>query len=215
MPLPRFGGLDPEKRRQLLDVALARFAEKGYEGASLNEILAAAGFGKSSYYYYFADKEDLFATVLEDFIARVAVEVPQFSLEDLDAESFWPRIEAALAQMVATAVRYPDMIAIARDIRALWRNPTPRLRPIVDKLVAQQRAHLEIGRTLGTVRTDIDVDWLLAITEAADQAVDERLLTGGELTAEALREHTRVVLDTYRRLVEPLKMGGPRAPRRA
>src|SRR5580704_4454251 len=113
MPLPRFGGLDPEKRRHLLDVALARFAEKGYEGASLNEILATAGFGKSSYYYYFADKEDLFATVLEDFVARVTEGVPQLSLEGLDAGNYWPRIEAALAQMVAAAVRWPDVIAIS------------------------------------------------------------------------------------------------------
>jgi AcrR family transcriptional regulator len=203
MPLPRFGALAPEKRRQLMDVALSRFAEKGYEGASLNDILAAAGFGKSTYYYYFADKEDLFATVIEDFMARVAAEVPQLSLEGLDAGNFWPRLEEGFALVATTAARYPDMIAIARDVRTLWRNPTPRLRPIVDRVTAQQRAYLEIGRALGMLRTDIDVDWLLAITEAADQAVDERLLTDRQLTADDLREHTRIVLDTFRRLAEP------------
>lgn len=188
-----------------MDVALARFAEKGYEGASLNDILSAAGFGKSSYYYYFADKEDLFATVLEDYIARVMAEVPQLSLEGLEAANFWPRLEDGFARVVTASARYPDMIAIARDVRALWRNPSPRLRPIVDKVVAQQRTYLEIGRALGTVRTDIEVDGLLAITEAADQAVDERLLkvTGDHLTPDDLQEHVRLVVDTFRRLVEP------------
>jgi AcrR family transcriptional regulator len=203
MPLPRFGGLDPNKRRHLMEVAIALFAEKGYEGASLNEILATAGFGKSSYYYYFADKEDLFATVIEDFMARVAAEVPQLSFEGLDADNFWPRLEEGFALVATTAARYPDMIAIARDIRTFWRNPTPRLRPIVDKVTAQQRAYLDIGRALGMIRTDVDVDWLLAITEAADQAVDERLLIRGELTPDHLREHVRMVVDTFRRLVEP------------
>jgi AcrR family transcriptional regulator len=203
MPLPRFGGLAPEKRRQLMDVALARFAEKGYEGASLNDILAAAGFGKSSYYYYFADKEDLFVTVIEDFMARVATEVPQLSLEGLDASNFWPRLEEGFALVATTTARYPDMIAIARDVRAMWRNPTPRLRPVVDKVTAQQRAYVELGRALGMLRTDIDVEWLLAITGAADQAVDEHLLTDRPLTADDLREHTRLVLDTFRRLAEP------------
>ena len=203
MPLPRFGGLAPEKRRQLMDVALARFAQKGYEGASLNDILAAAGFGKSSYYYYFADKEDLFVTVIEDFMARVAAEVPQLSIEGLDAANFWSRLEEGFALVATTTARYPDMIAIARDIRTFWRNPTPRLRPIVDKVAAQQRAYLEHGRALGMIRTDIDIEWLLAITQAADQAVDEHLLIGGHLTPDDLREHTRMVVDTFRRLAEP------------
>jgi hypothetical protein len=53
------------------------------------------------------------------------------------------------------------------------------------------------------VRADIDLDWLLAITEAADQAVDERLLLRGNLSPEDLREHARIAFDTFRRLAEP------------
>jgi AcrR family transcriptional regulator len=191
-----------------MEVAVARFAEKGYEGASLNDILSAAGLGKSSYYYYFADKEDLFVTVLEDFWTRIEAEIPRFTLESighLDATTFWPTIEATLAGFAATAARYPELIALARDIRVFWRNPTPRIRPVIDKVVVLQRALLEIGRAVGTVRTDIDVDWLLSITEAADQAVDERLLSRGPPSPDDLREHARVVVDTFRRLVEPAR----------
>jgi AcrR family transcriptional regulator len=185
-----------------MDVAIDLFVKKGYDGASLNEILATAGFGKSSYYYYFADKEDLFATVIEDFIARVDTEVPRLSLE-----TFWPVIEAYLRTVVRTATHYPHMIALSRDIRTWWRNPSPRLRPLVDAVAAQQRATLERGRVLGTIRTDIDVDWLLAITEAADQAVDERLLASPALGPADFEEHVRVVMDTFRRLAEPRTKG--------
>jgi AcrR family transcriptional regulator len=190
-----------------MDVAIDLFVKKGYDGASLNEILATAGFGKSSYYYYFADKEDLFATVIEDFIARVDTEVPRLSLETLDRETFWPVIEAYLRTVVRTATHYPHMIALSRDIRTWWRNPSPRLRPLVDAVAAQQRATLERGRVLGTIRTDIDVDWLLAITEAADQAVDERLLASPALGPADFEEHVRVVMDTFRRLAEPRTKG--------
>jgi AcrR family transcriptional regulator len=203
MPLPRFSGLAPEKKRHLMDVAISRFAEKGYEGASLNEILAAAGFGKSSYYYYFADKEDLFATVLEDFWARIEVEVPHVSLEGIDAATYWPTIELGFAKFAAIGARHLDMIALARDIRSFWLAPTPRIKPIVERVHAWQRRLLELGRSLGTVRTDIDLEWLLTITEAADQAVDERLLLQGELSPDGLREHARVAFDTFRRLAEP------------
>jgi AcrR family transcriptional regulator len=203
MPLPRYGGLDPEKRRHLMDVAIARFAEKGYEGASLNEILASAGFGKSSYYYYFADKEDLFATVLEEFWTRIEGELPDMSLDDIDAASYWPTLERGFASFAAIGARHLDLIALVRDIRNFWRHPTPRIRPIVDKVVGWQRALIELGRSLGTVRTDIDIEWLLAITEAADQAVDERLLSYEKITQEHLKEHARIAFDTFRRLAEP------------
>jgi AcrR family transcriptional regulator len=203
MPLPRYGGLDPDKRRHLMDVAVARFADKGYDGASLNEILAAAGFGKSSYYYYFADKEDLFATVIEDFWARVQAEIPALPLEALDAATFWPETEAFFSAVAALGGRHPHLVALAREVRALFLSPTPRLRPIVDQVAAQHRALLERGRALGCVRTDVEVDWLLAVTEAADQAVDERFLARGTPTEEAIGEHTRLAFDTFRRLVEP------------
>jgi AcrR family transcriptional regulator len=45
---------------RLLDAALTLFAEKGYEAASVREIIEAAGVTRPVLYYYCADKEDLF-----------------------------------------------------------------------------------------------------------------------------------------------------------
>jgi AcrR family transcriptional regulator len=49
---------DTEER--LLDAALTLFAEKGYEAASVREIIEAAGVTRPVLYYYCASKEDLF-----------------------------------------------------------------------------------------------------------------------------------------------------------
>lgn len=49
---------DTEKR--LLDAALTVFAAKGYEAASVREIIETAGVTRPVLYYYCADKEDLF-----------------------------------------------------------------------------------------------------------------------------------------------------------
>jgi AcrR family transcriptional regulator len=51
------------RRDQLLTAAARVFSEKGYEGASLKEICAAAGILPGSLYYHFRSKEDLFVTV--------------------------------------------------------------------------------------------------------------------------------------------------------
>ncbi|HEY1064559.1 MAG TPA: TetR/AcrR family transcriptional regulator [Pirellulales bacterium] len=49
---------------RLLDAALTLFADKGYEGASVREIIAATGFTRPVLYYYCSSKEDLFKRIV-------------------------------------------------------------------------------------------------------------------------------------------------------
>jgi len=49
-----------ETEKRLLDVALTLFAEKGYEAASVREIIEQVGVTRPVLYYYCASKEDLF-----------------------------------------------------------------------------------------------------------------------------------------------------------
>lgn len=61
----RVAGMDPDKRRQILDGAHAVFTAQGFDAASMNEIAAAAGVSKGTLYVYFADKEHLFVALIE------------------------------------------------------------------------------------------------------------------------------------------------------
>jgi TetR/AcrR family transcriptional regulator, mexJK operon transcriptional repressor len=55
-----------DRRQQIIDGALAVFAEKGYERATNKDIAEAAGIGSPGLiYHYFKDKSDLFGQVLE------------------------------------------------------------------------------------------------------------------------------------------------------
>lgn len=47
-------------RRRILDAAYGVFAERGYEGASLERVAEAAGFSKGAVYSNFANKDELF-----------------------------------------------------------------------------------------------------------------------------------------------------------
>ena len=53
-------------RRRLLDAALAVFAERGFNGASLDEVAAAAGLTKGAIYSNFASKDELFFAMMSD-----------------------------------------------------------------------------------------------------------------------------------------------------
>jgi len=50
---------------RLIDAAATAFTEVGYELASLNHIIAAAGLSKSSFYHYFPDKNELVQAVID------------------------------------------------------------------------------------------------------------------------------------------------------
>ncbi|WP_027344038.1 TetR/AcrR family transcriptional regulator [Hamadaea tsunoensis] len=62
----------PDKRRAIVDGALALFARDGYTRASLDAIAAEAGVSNRTIYNHFADKADLFQTVIQDSTRRVA-----------------------------------------------------------------------------------------------------------------------------------------------
>jgi AcrR family transcriptional regulator len=54
-----------ERRQQLLDVGRTLFAEKGFEGTSVEEIAATAGVSKPLVYEHFGGKEGMYAVVVD------------------------------------------------------------------------------------------------------------------------------------------------------
>ncbi len=54
-----------ERRNQLLDTALALFAEKGLDATTVKDLAEAAGVAQGLLYHYFRSKEELFFAVIE------------------------------------------------------------------------------------------------------------------------------------------------------
>jgi AcrR family transcriptional regulator len=61
---PRWRRLPEERPKQILDAALAVFAERGLAAARLDDIAKRAGVSKGTIYLYFANKEELFRGVV-------------------------------------------------------------------------------------------------------------------------------------------------------
>lgn len=62
----------PDKRRAIVNGALLLFARDGYMRASLDAIAAEAGVSNRTIYNHFADKAELFQTVIQESSQRVA-----------------------------------------------------------------------------------------------------------------------------------------------
>src|SRR6202049_1102795 len=55
-----------QRRRQLLDVALDTFAERGFHATSMDDVAAAAGVTKPVLYQHFPSKRALFLELLDE-----------------------------------------------------------------------------------------------------------------------------------------------------
>ena len=55
----------PTTLEKIQDAALAEFLDKGFQGASLRQIVKNAGVTTGAFYGYFSSKEALFASIVE------------------------------------------------------------------------------------------------------------------------------------------------------
>jgi AcrR family transcriptional regulator len=65
-PPPRERADALRNRRRVLDAAARLFAERGVDGVSMDDVVAAAGVGKGTLYRRFGDKSGLAAALLDD-----------------------------------------------------------------------------------------------------------------------------------------------------
>ena len=57
-----------QTRARLVEAALRIFAEQGYDHATVEEIVLAAGYSKGAYYFHFDSKEDIFLELVSTWI---------------------------------------------------------------------------------------------------------------------------------------------------
>ncbi|WP_165211063.1 TetR/AcrR family transcriptional regulator [Streptococcus tangpeifui] len=83
-----------ERRAEILAAATQLFQEKGFEKASVNDILKVVGIAKGTFYYYFKSKEEVLEAVVDEATAvlksRVAAVInkPNKDPKDKLAEAF-------------------------------------------------------------------------------------------------------------------------------
>jgi AcrR family transcriptional regulator len=164
----------PEKRDRLFQTAAEEFAEHGYEGASLNRIIGRAGLGKSSLYYYFEDKRDLFRQLLEAVFGHFMREIGGFDYRTLTAETFWGEIEALFVKGAAFSDRNPWYLRLGQLFYRLRGQERGGIMAVVEAWVADLLRH---GMALGVVRTDLPeallVQSVMALVEVCDRYVLE------------------------------------------
>jgi AcrR family transcriptional regulator len=60
------------RKEEILDVATALFAERGFEGTSMNDVAGRVGMRKASLFYHFETKDALYEAVLDRIVGDMA-----------------------------------------------------------------------------------------------------------------------------------------------
>jgi AcrR family transcriptional regulator len=103
----------PDARARVLDAAVELFADQGYDGTSVAQVIARAGVAKGGFYHHFASKEALLYEVYGDLITR------QLANMDTILARGWPAAEtlrALITDLVETTA------ASARPALVFWRE---------------------------------------------------------------------------------------------
>ncbi|HET7654146.1 MAG TPA: helix-turn-helix domain-containing protein [Acidimicrobiales bacterium] len=181
-------------RDRILDVALASFADRGYEATSLDALAAQLGVTKQTILYHFASK----AALLDAVIDRSAAELAG-ALEAALASAGpgFARVEAVVRSVFRLASRRPELLGLVREVSRLGPPAATRLTDALEPLVGRATAWLSAEMDTGAVRRqDPRLLLLAAYSSVIGMATEVEVLRalGDEPSARSLVRRRRELL---------------------
>ncbi|MFF5297376.1 TetR/AcrR family transcriptional regulator [Paractinoplanes globisporus] len=184
---------DAERTRaEILTVATAEFADRGYDGARVDEIAARTSTTKRMIYYYFGGKQQLFIAALEAAYARIREAEQQVNVDHLEPADAIRRIAEVTFDHHEANPDFIRLVSIENIHRAEHIARLPEMVNINTPAVLLLDRILERGRATGEFRTDVD-------------AIDVHLLISSFCFFRVANQHTfgaifnRDLLDPARR----------------
>ncbi|MBB6119700.1 TetR/AcrR family transcriptional regulator [Nocardiopsis algeriensis] len=177
-------GSVPER---LLGAATRLFAERGYEGTSVQEVVRAAGVTKGAMYHYFGSKDDLLYEVYARVLRMQTDHLVRISEQDAPVAE---RVHAAAADVIVTSVANLDdtviffrsMHQLSEDKQREVRGERRRYHEIFRDMVAQ-------GQREGVFRDDVSADLVVNYFFGSVHHLSTWYHAEGELSGEEVGRH--------------------------
>ena len=186
MPQQTFFNLPEEKRRQILQVAIDEFAENDYDNVSISRIVARAGIAKGSFYQYFADKEDLYAHLLE-LLTQAKTEYMSLDQPDPNHIGIYAYLRRMVEAAVGFQLAHPQLSKIA--VRAANASFFPKAFDLSarEQTLAFYCRLVEVGKQQGDIAPHLDPQVAAAIFDGLMTSTS-RLLLDKISRGESVRE---------------------------
>ena len=191
---PRAPARESQRRREeLIEIACAVFAERGFDGATLQEIADRFGVLKGSLFHYIDNKDDLLFAIIEGVYQGAEEAIWPIAAED----------DTALSRLRRLIVAYVVYVAEHQAAVTVWLHDLNALEPARRKsiLVYEERDRLRLidliaeAQREGGVRADADPR-LVAMALLGAMNWVHRWFRPGRLSARQVGEElSRVFLD--------------------
>ncbi|MBR4261719.1 MAG: TetR/AcrR family transcriptional regulator, partial [Clostridia bacterium] len=110
-------------KRKIFEAAMELFAQKGYDGTSVEEITSVVGIAKGTLYYHFSSKEEIFYFLVEEGmkLLKNSIEIKTSKIENsID------KIKAIILIQIKIIVKYENLITLL--ISQMWGKEERNLR---------------------------------------------------------------------------------------
>lgn len=165
-----------ERRAQILENALTVFAERGYHGASVSDIVKAANVARGTFYLYFDSKEAVFRELLDELLETFRSSVRGMDIGP-SAAPMQEQLEGILVRMLRTAEQNRALTRIIfREAIGLDETVDARLRSFESALHGWLVAALVVGEGLQLVRPSDREVAATCIMGASRQVIDRYVL---------------------------------------
>lgn len=173
--------LDDARRSALFAAAAEVFARDGYQQTSLNRIIEAAGWGKSSFYHYFPNKLALHDAVVDDLCCQMAEQLRIPQIPPLDRESYWDAASQLLESLAAANVSNPHFTYLGQMFHRAATDEVPSGRLSLLRSDVQQWLSdlVERGQAVGALRGDMPTVLLCQLVIATLTCIDQWVLEHG------------------------------------
>lgn len=201
--MTRTGGAD--RRRKIVDEAIAAFGQRGFEATSLDAVAEAAGLRKQSLLYYFPSKEELFDACVTSFSEHLGGVLEE--VLDARVDSGWERVERVIRAIFDMGRQKPELALFAREAARRSPEVVQRVASMLEPLRKRAIAFLEREMEHGVFRAQ-DPGLLLftlytAIVGSLTEAGVLRAVAGGAKGKVALKMREEELLEFVKRALSP------------
>lgn len=171
----------------LVSVASRLFAEHGYEGTSVQAVVAAAGVTKGALYHYFSSKEDLLHEIYGRVLRLQTAHLEELADADLPVAE---RVHAAAADVVRTSVdNLDDTVIFFRSLHQLSEDKRQQVRAERRRYHERFRALVAEGQEDASFRRDVPADLVVDYFFGAVHHLGSWYRPDGTLTGTELGRH--------------------------
>lgn len=179
--MARRATLESATRDRLLQAAMDVFADRGYHGSTVDDIVSASATSKGAFYYYFPSKQGIFLNLLDRLGGMVEAGVEAAIDQEQGALA---KVEAALRVVLEVASAQRDLARILLiEAAALGPEFEQGRLGIHRRFAALIQRHLDRAVGEGAIPAQDTRAAGMAWIGAINEVVTQQLAGGGDLMA--------------------------------